>query len=369
MHSFDFSETAVGEIGCAVASPLLGTRQHSQIEVTLTCPRVADATANVEKLCHVETIPLNFERSDHVRKLVFIFGSVRPCLHTVRPESASQWKDLTKVERHWFLPQGFRARRAVVKQPAFSLDRKPIFLWGRGRTCLMKGKVWGEAQGVPLDRFIIECNHQSHHEALSISSTKEHAYSSLFSLFNSIFNVSSYLAGDLSIVFSRLKHSASSTTSRFCFLHSISRRHCHPHFSQRSIRVDPLRLPISFKACAGHRIQGDAAYTRTSIRKLSPSRGTQMMMHFSLALLPLLVGMSNALTQAASASCATVTSEVIVPTTTVTYTTTPIRTIYASTAEDLGTFIDTIRIASTSTVATVTSTVDACNLDATGAAV
>lgn len=93
-------------------------------------------------------------------------------------------------------------------------------------------------------------------------------------------------------------------------------------------------------------------------------------MQWPLIVLPILVqlGLSNPVPQAASASCTTITSEVIVPTTTVTYTTTPISTIYASTAEDLGTFTNTVRIPSTSTVATVTSIASACEGYATGVA-
>lgn len=93
-------------------------------------------------------------------------------------------------------------------------------------------------------------------------------------------------------------------------------------------------------------------------------------MQWPLVVLPVFVqlGVGNPLPQAASASCTTITSEVIVPTTTVTYTTTPISTIYASAAEDLGTFTNTIRIPSTSTVATVTSTASACDGYATGIA-
>ncbi|KAJ4386108.1 hypothetical protein N0V93_009000 [Gnomoniopsis smithogilvyi] len=83
-------------------------------------------------------------------------------------------------------------------------------------------------------------------------------------------------------------------------------------------------------------------------------------------------GLGNPLPKAGSVSCSTTTSEVIIPTTTVTYTTTPISTIYASTAEDLGTFTNIVRIPSTSTVATVTSTATACqgsgSLAATGLA-
>lgn len=97
---------------------------------------------------------------------------------------------------------------------------------------------------------------------------------------------------------------------------------------------------------------------------------TPGIMQFTLTLLSLLaVGINGlALPQGESASCSTTTVEVIIPTTTVTYTTTPISTIYASTAEDLGTWTDTIRVPSTSTVATVTSTATACESYATGAA-
>lgn len=93
-------------------------------------------------------------------------------------------------------------------------------------------------------------------------------------------------------------------------------------------------------------------------------------MQLALAVLPILaqLGVSNPLPQTVSASCSTSTVEVIIPTTTVTYTTTPISTIYASTAEDLGTFTETVRIPSTSTVATVTSTDSACGGYATGVA-
>ncbi|KAK0290381.1 hypothetical protein LTR35_002324 [Friedmanniomyces endolithicus] len=72
----------------------------------------------------------------------------------------------------------------------------------------------------------------------------------------------------------------------------------------------------------------------------------------------LLAGLSYALPQ--DGGCVTVTSEVIVPTSTATYTTTDVSTIYASTAEDLGTFTLVTRESSTTTLLTVTSTVPAC---------
>lgn len=80
----------------------------------------------------------------------------------------------------------------------------------------------------------------------------------------------------------------------------------------------------------------------------------------SSALLPLLAaGLAYALPQAAS-SCVTVTSEVIVPTSTATYTTTDVTTIYATTAENLGTFTVVTTLSSTKTLATITSTSTTC---------
>ncbi|KAK1814555.1 hypothetical protein LTR12_011026 [Friedmanniomyces endolithicus] len=64
----------------------------------------------------------------------------------------------------------------------------------------------------------------------------------------------------------------------------------------------------------------------------------------------LLAGLSHALPQ--DGGCVTVTSEVIVPTSTATYTTTDVSTIYASTAEDLGTFTLVTRESSTTTLLT-----------------
>ncbi|KAK0928267.1 hypothetical protein LTR29_017440 [Friedmanniomyces endolithicus] len=81
------------------------------------------------------------------------------------------------------------------------------------------------------------------------------------------------------------------------------------------------------------------------------------MRSFALAA-ALLAGLSYALPQ--DGGCVTVTSEVIVPTSTATYTTTDVSTIYASTAEDLGTFTLVTRESSTTTLLTVTSTVPAC---------
>ncbi|TKA61423.1 hypothetical protein B0A55_10859 [Friedmanniomyces simplex] len=72
----------------------------------------------------------------------------------------------------------------------------------------------------------------------------------------------------------------------------------------------------------------------------------------------LLAGLSHALPQ--DGGCVTVTDEVIVPTSTATYTTTDVTTIHATTAEDQGTFTLVTRESSTETLLTVTSTVPAC---------
>lgn len=78
----------------------------------------------------------------------------------------------------------------------------------------------------------------------------------------------------------------------------------------------------------------------------------------SFAFVPLLAGLAHALPQAAS--CVTTTVEVIIPTSTATYTTTPVTTIHATTAEDLGTFTLVTTVSSTSIVETVTSTSTVC---------
>lgn len=62
----------------------------------------------------------------------------------------------------------------------------------------------------------------------------------------------------------------------------------------------------------------------------------------------------------AQESCATTTSEVIIPTTTATYTTNPVVTVHATGAEDLGTFTLTTTISDTTTVETITSTIGVC---------
>ncbi|KAK4544020.1 hypothetical protein LTR36_004518 [Oleoguttula mirabilis] len=84
----------------------------------------------------------------------------------------------------------------------------------------------------------------------------------------------------------------------------------------------------------------------------------------SVTLIPLLAALGYALPQAVS-SCVTVTSEVIVPTTTVTYTSTEKTTIYATTADNLGTFTLVTTESSTKTLETLTSTSTACTSNGT----
>jgi len=83
----------------------------------------------------------------------------------------------------------------------------------------------------------------------------------------------------------------------------------------------------------------------------------------SFTLLPLLAGLGYALPQAVS--CVTTTVEIIIPTTTATYTTTDVTTIHATTAEDLGTFTLVERESSTKTLQTLTSTSTACTASGT----
>ncbi|KAK3115801.1 hypothetical protein LTR53_004478 [Teratosphaeriaceae sp. CCFEE 6253] len=73
----------------------------------------------------------------------------------------------------------------------------------------------------------------------------------------------------------------------------------------------------------------------------------------------LIAAISHALPQ--DGGCVTVTTEVIVPTSTATYTTTDVTTIRATTAEDLGTFTWVTRVSSTKTLETITKTIAACN--------
>lgn len=80
----------------------------------------------------------------------------------------------------------------------------------------------------------------------------------------------------------------------------------------------------------------------------------------SFAPLVLLAGLTNALPQSASPSCVTVTSEVIVPTTTYTFSSTSVTTEHATTAKDLGTFTLVTTISSTSTLESLTTTSTEC---------
>ena len=64
-------------------------------------------------------------------------------------------------------------------------------------------------------------------------------------------------------------------------------------------------------------------------------------------------------------SCSTVTTEIIVPSTTATYTSTPVVTEHPSTAEDLSTFTLVTTLSSTKTLETLISTSTACISTAT----
>ena len=77
----------------------------------------------------------------------------------------------------------------------------------------------------------------------------------------------------------------------------------------------------------------------------------------------LLIGLASALPQAAS--CATTTSEIIVPTSTYTFLKTDVVTIHATGPRDLGTFTDVTTIRSTSTLATLTTTFTTCTASGT----
>jgi hypothetical protein len=71
---------------------------------------------------------------------------------------------------------------------------------------------------------------------------------------------------------------------------------------------------------------------------------------------PLLAAIGYALPQA----CKTITEEVIVPTSTATYLSTYVTTVTATTPKDLGTFTDMVRVSSTKTLETLTSTETDC---------
>lgn len=73
-------------------------------------------------------------------------------------------------------------------------------------------------------------------------------------------------------------------------------------------------------------------------------------------LAPLLAAIGYALPQA----CQTTTKQVIVPTSTATYWSTHVTTVTAKTPKDLGTFTDVIRVSSTKTLETLTSTEKNC---------
>ena len=82
----------------------------------------------------------------------------------------------------------------------------------------------------------------------------------------------------------------------------------------------------------------------------------------SFAFIPLLAGLGHALPQN---ECVTTTTEVIIPTVTVTYSTTPVQTVTATTPRDFGTYTDIIRLSSTKTLQTVTTTSTECTATGT----
>ena len=77
----------------------------------------------------------------------------------------------------------------------------------------------------------------------------------------------------------------------------------------------------------------------------------------SFALLPLIAGLGYALPQD---SCQTVTTQVIVPTRTATYSSTYVVTEHPTSAKDLGTFTQWSTISSTKTLQTLTSYDSTC---------
>lgn len=81
----------------------------------------------------------------------------------------------------------------------------------------------------------------------------------------------------------------------------------------------------------------------------------------AVAFAPLLAGMVYALPKA----CHTTTKQVIVPTSTATYLSTHVKTVHATTPEDLGTFTDVVRVSSTKTLETITATKTDCTADDT----
>lgn len=83
----------------------------------------------------------------------------------------------------------------------------------------------------------------------------------------------------------------------------------------------------------------------------------------SFAFIPVLAGLSYAFPQAAS-SCVTVTTEVIIPTITYTYTSTPLVTV-TETTPDVNTFTLIIRESSTKTLGTITNTTTVCTASGT----
>lgn len=84
-------------------------------------------------------------------------------------------------------------------------------------------------------------------------------------------------------------------------------------------------------------------------------------MRSCFALVPLLAGIANALPNALPYDgCSTTTKQVIVPTKTATYTSTPVVTVHPSTAKDLGTFTLIKTLSSTKTLMIMTHIAQAC---------
>ena len=81
----------------------------------------------------------------------------------------------------------------------------------------------------------------------------------------------------------------------------------------------------------------------------------------TVTLTPLLAGIGYALPQAAR-SCYTTTEQVIVPTTTYTYSSTYVTSITATTPMDQGTFTEFTRVSSTTTLETITQTENDCSV-------
>lgn len=79
------------------------------------------------------------------------------------------------------------------------------------------------------------------------------------------------------------------------------------------------------------------------------------------ALIFTIAGLASAFPQ----QCSTVTTEVVVPSTTATYSTTDVITFHATTPMDQGTFTDVATIKETNTLLTLTTTLTTCGATGT----